>query len=481
VSLHPADITIIAVYLAGMLGVGVWVSRKIGGFDDFFVAGGRMSTPILVGTLVSTYYGLDVTFGSSETAYLEGVAAFCAYSAPFYLAYVAMAMLVAPRLKRLPVKSLPEAMGYCYGPTARVAAAAASFVYSAPILAIAGMGIIAHVFFDIPEWVGAVAGASLALIYTVLGGLLADAVTDAFQFAVMCVTLAIAAGAAMLEVGGPTELAARLPAETFAPFGTLGTTEVLVFATAALTPLVEPAFYQRTFAAIDARRVVRALLIGVVLWMAYDWLVVYMGIIGQDMVASGALPADMDASEVLLHTAAHLLPAGLLGLFLAGCLAAAMSTIDSYALIAAGNIVYDAWQPLARRTVSDRALLLWTRLLTGVTIAFSIWLSLQFERLRDAWIFMATILLSTALVPMLAALFVLRERRPRAGSFAAVAGLAAALGLFVGFTLFGVEADDTVTLDLGFSLIREEAVLVTLPISAVAFAVGYALDRSKHP
>jgi hypothetical protein len=81
---------------------------------------------------------------------------------------------------------------------------------------------------------------------------------------------------------------------------------------------------------------------------------------------------------------------------------------------------------------------------------------------------------------MLAALFVLRERRPRAGAFAAVAGLAAALGLFVGFTLFGVEADDTVALDLGFSLIREEAVLVTLPISAVAFAVGYALDRSKH-
>jgi SSS family solute:Na+ symporter len=476
--LGAVDLSIVIAYMAGMVGVGVWVSRRIGGFDDYFVAGRRMTTPILVCTLVSTYYGLDVTFGSSEMAYDKGISTFFAYSAPFYVAYIAMAILVAPRLRTLPVRSLPEAMAHYYGTSGRVCVALASFVYSAPILSVSGMGLIAATFLGVEAWVGAVAGSAIALVYTLLGGLLADALTDAFQFTLMCVTLAIAAGIAMVEVGGPAELATRLPAATFAPLGKLTWSEVVIYAAVALTPLVEPAFYQRTFASRSGSQIVRALLLGIGLWMAYDWLAVYLGIVGQDLVARGTLPADVDSSAILLHGAAEILPVGVLGLFLAGCLAAAMSTVDSYALIAAGNLVYDVWQPLARRKLDDRGLLLWTRVLTAVTMAIALWLSLQFERLRDAWIFMATVLLSTALVPMLAALFVLRVPRPRAGTLAAATGLGASLGLFVAFLVAGTKAGDTVALALaGATLLREEAVLVTTPLSLAGFLVGYALDR----
>jgi SSS family solute:Na+ symporter len=480
-TLGTLDAVIVVAYLAGMLGVGVWVSRRIAGFDDFFVAGRRMSTPVLVATLVSTYYGLDVTFGTSETAYLEGVSAFVAYSAPFYAAYIAMAMLIAPRLRALPARSMPEVMEHHYGRGARVWSASASFVYSAPILSVAGMGLIGEVFFGLDAWIGSVVGAAATLVYTVLGGLLADAITDAFQFTLMCVTMGAAAVFAMLEIGGPAELAARLPAATFAPLGSLSAGEVVIYASVALTPLVEPAFYQRAFAARGGREIVRALLIGVVLWMAYDWLVVYLGVAGQDLVARGALPADTDASAILLHTLAELLPAGLLGLFLAGCAAAAMSTIDSYSLIAAGNIVYDVWPIATGRALSDRQLLRWTRVLTAVTMAFALWTSLQFERLRDAWIFMATVLLSTTLVPMGAALFVLRSRRPRAGTWSAAVGLLSSLGLFVAFLVAGVAHEDTVALDLGGALlVREEAVFVTTPASLVAFLVGYLVDRHEE-
>jgi SSS family solute:Na+ symporter len=313
VDLGALDRAVIILYVAGMLAVGFFVTRRITGFRDFFVAGGRLTTPVLVCTLVSTYYGLDVTFGSSETAYFEGMAAFFAYSAPFYVAYVATALLVAPRVRKLPAMSLPEAMGIFYGRPARLAGAVASFVYSAPILAVVGMGLIGKVCFGWPVETGCIAGAAVALAYTVLGGLWADALTDAFQFVIMCVTLAVAAAAAMTNIGTPAALGERLPAEVLSPFGELSAGEILVFAGVALTPLVEPAFYQRTFAANSSREIVRALLIGVALWMAYDWLVVYLGIAGRDLVASGAIPADVKGKEVLLHVVAHLLPAGLLG------------------------------------------------------------------------------------------------------------------------------------------------------------------------
>jgi SSS family solute:Na+ symporter len=484
--LSPLDHVVVATYLAGMLAIGVLVSRRIGSFDDFFVAGGRMTTPLLVCTLVSTYYGLDVTFGSSETAYLEGMAAFFAYSAPFYLAYVATALWVTPRLKRVPARSLPEAMGHFYGPPARLAAALASFVYSAPILSVVGMGLIGRVFLGWPVWVAAVIGAVIALVYTVLGGLLADALTDTVQFVAMCVSAAIAAAIAMTTIGAPAEIGARLGGQVLAPLGGLSPWEVAVFGLVALTPLVEPVFYQRTFAAVSARQMVRALLLGVVLWAAYDWLVIYLGLVGADLVAAGTLPASLDESEIILHVAAHLLPAGLLGLFVAGCLASAMSTIDSYTLVAAGNLVYDGWQVVRRRELPDRTLLRATRVCAGVTLAVALALGLSFERLRDAWIFMSTVLLSTTLVPMLAALGSARRPPARAGQWGAVAGLAAALALFAAFQIFGQEAagEGTTALVFGFHrqvrVEREAALLVTLPVSLLAFMAGWWRGREEE-
>lgn len=479
------DTSVVVIYLLAMVGVGVWVSRRLTGFDDFFVAGGRMTTPLLVCTLVSTYYGLDVTFGTSETAYNEGMAAFFAYSAPFYVAYVCMALLVAPRIRELPAISLPECMGHFYGRTARVLAAAASFVYSAPILAVGGMGLIGSVFFGMEPWVAMAIGAAISLVYTALGGLLADALTDTVQFTMMCVTAAIAAFVAMGRIGDHVALEARLGSEVFEPLGELTWTEILVYGSVAATPLVEPAFYQRTFAAKGGREIVKALLIGIVLWMAYDWVIVYLGISGRELVREGVLPGDVAPVEVLLLTMGHLLPQGLLGIFLAGCLASAMSTIDSYTLIGAGNLTYDIIEPLTGRRPTDANLLRLTRICLVVTLSFALWVALYFESLRDAWIFMSTILLSTVFVPMLAALFVLRVPRPRAGTWSAAAGLVASVALFACFLWLGREDADAGSVvwstPIGVDLIREEALLVSVPVSFLAFLAGYAADCSADP
>ena len=77
---HPylswIDYAVLGVYLLGMLGVGYYIKRKIPSFEEFLVAGRSMTTPILVCTLASTYYGLDVLFGTSEMAFNNGVVAF---------------------------------------------------------------------------------------------------------------------------------------------------------------------------------------------------------------------------------------------------------------------------------------------------------------------------------------------------------------------------------------------------------------------
>ena len=100
-----------------------------------------LTAPILVCTLVSTYYGIDVLLGDSELAYNDGIVGFFGYSMPIYLFYVVAALLLAKRLKSEAFTSLPEILLRYYGPNTQILAAIASFLYSLPALSLFGWGL----------------------------------------------------------------------------------------------------------------------------------------------------------------------------------------------------------------------------------------------------------------------------------------------------------------------------------------------------
>src|SRR5690606_41608149 len=130
----PLDYIIVGAYLAGMIAIGAAVSRRIAGFRDFFVAAGHLTAPLLVCSLVSTYYGLDVLFGGSEVAYQEGVVAWLGYMRPYYLVSLAAVLLVAPRLQRHAFPSLPDRAEHYYRLRPRRVAAVATLLYALPPL-----------------------------------------------------------------------------------------------------------------------------------------------------------------------------------------------------------------------------------------------------------------------------------------------------------------------------------------------------------
>lgn len=70
------DWLIVVVYLSGMLAIGFYFSGKTKSFEDYFLASKGITMPLLIGTLVSTFYGLDTLFGTSEIGFMEGVAGF---------------------------------------------------------------------------------------------------------------------------------------------------------------------------------------------------------------------------------------------------------------------------------------------------------------------------------------------------------------------------------------------------------------------
>ena len=98
-----------------MVGVGLWFAKKHTDFDDFFLAGRSLTTPLLITTLISTYYGVDVLFGDSQLGFTDGVVAWFGYARPTYAFFLIAAFLLAQRLREEEFKSLPDILDKYYG------------------------------------------------------------------------------------------------------------------------------------------------------------------------------------------------------------------------------------------------------------------------------------------------------------------------------------------------------------------------------
>jgi len=55
---HLVDKWIIVAYFAAMIAIGVLLYSRMQSFDDFLVAGRKMTAPLLICTLVSTQFDL---------------------------------------------------------------------------------------------------------------------------------------------------------------------------------------------------------------------------------------------------------------------------------------------------------------------------------------------------------------------------------------------------------------------------------------
>ena len=482
------DLAIVVVYLLMMLGVGYYIYRKAPSLEEYLLAGRTMTTPILICTLASTYYGLDVLFGTSELAYNDGVVAFFGYSELSLGIYLFAAYALSTRLRAARFTSLPEILERHYGLGSGVMGALASIAYSIPALSLFAIGRLCEVMFGIDAPLGALLLGGIALVYTLWGGLWAVAITDTIQFVLMCITLAIAIPILMWELGGFDAVAASAPEGYFALFGGIPIWLMIAYAATGISILVDPGYYQRIFAARSPDQARNAMLISLVIWMAYDWLVTAGGMLARAGVAAGVIPGDIHSNDALLIAVTMALPVGLTGVFLAGVLATAMSTVDSYTLVSGSNFAYDLYRPLKNPNASDRELVRYTKYGIVLSWILGYGMAFLFERLMALWVFMATMLTSTVLVPIFVALYWKGGRTRLSGLASCIVGLASVAIYYVGIQQLGT-ANDVYgtyiwTFSIGgtsFSLWQEYALFFSLPMSFLGFLVGNRFGSPAPP
>jgi len=479
-AISTIDYVIIALYLSGMVGVGLWFAKKHTDFDDFFLAGRSLTTPLLITTLISTYYGIDVLFGDSQLGFTDGVVAWFGYARPTYAFFLVAAFLLAQRLREENFKSLPDILDKYYGKKTRYVGAVTSFIYSLPALSLYGFGMLGDVILGWKPIVGMLVLGGIALVYTLTGGFWAVVLTDSIQFVMMCVVLALAFPFAMNLIGGFDSMIDTLEPNYFDTMGDLSIWLIIIYASTGLSILVEPTFYQRIFAAKSYKSVRNALIIGIFIWGSYDWMITILAMSAKVGVLKGLLPGDVAPDAALLTIMVAALPAGALGLFIAGVLSTEMSTLDSYCLVAGGNVAYDIYKPALKPEATDTELIKTTRygILLSWFLGFA--MAVSFEQMLGLWVFLASILISSTLTPILLGIYIPNFRRPLAGFFSAGLGLLSTIILNIYIMIYGTfdPVDETYFIQwFGVDFLQEFIMYITIPISLIGFFAGFALDK----
>ena len=72
INLTPIDWIILAVYLVGCMGAGLWMRRFVKGVEDFAIAGRAVNTYLGIASLAATEMGLVTVMYTAQLGFTRG-------------------------------------------------------------------------------------------------------------------------------------------------------------------------------------------------------------------------------------------------------------------------------------------------------------------------------------------------------------------------------------------------------------------------
>lgn len=450
VGLHPVDIVIIGVYMAGTLLLGLYCTRFVGNAEDFFVAGKALPFWAIGFSIVVSDIGATDFVAVAGAAYRNGVAAANFDWMGSMPAMVIAAFLFVPYFWRSGVFTIPEFLGRRYNSAVQFINALIWVIFLFMMLAVMQWLTADKLMFTVLGWNKYVAlwvVAAVTGIYTFSGGLTAVVFTDVVQLVVMYVGGFGLLALSLWEVGGWSALQSKilamgpeyqdhfkllLPHNTTGPFPWTGIVFGLGLVLAVAYMSGNQVIVQRTLGARTEWDAKGGMLFGGFMKSMIPLMVALPGLCALVLVpALGPEDADRAVPEMIRI----LLPAGLRGLMFAALFAALMSsisgTLNSAATMFLTDIVGQMRKWRKKKPISERMALHVGRGITAFLIISTAVLAEPIGDKEQLYVYIQT-LLSFFQGPVLAVLL-LGIIWPRATGYGGLAGLV--LGVFFSFVL----------------------------------------------
>lgn len=456
------DWVIVAIYLIAVGVVGVWVNTYINNVSDYMIGGASTGLALNTASYIGTELGLVTIMYASIEAFTRGFS----YIMIPLLALIAGLFLgktgfVISRLREMKLVTIPEYYEQRFGKNIRV--------ISATLMALAGilnMGLFPKMgatFITYATGLAATPEAEtlvnivmtlliiLVVVYTVFGGMVAVIVTDYLQFVILSISLLLGLvwmlasdglgwGNLVETIASSKGIAGFNPVHTDSYGWSYIIWMLVVYMTVGFTwgpsasralTAENPKVARQTHLLASPGQFIRLAIPAMFAFGAFTWFA------GQEDFSSYFFPDGITATAA--HTAVamplflgKLLPTGLLGIVVAGLLAAFMSTHDSYFLSWASVISRDIISPFRKKKPTDQQEIRFARIaVIAIGVFLMVW-GLWYKLPDSVWTYMAitgNIYLTGATATMIGGLY--WKKASKAGALAALlGGLVSLVGIF---------------------------------------------------
>ena len=233
---------------------------------------------------------------------------------------------------------------------------------------IIGAGVIVHVFTGLPEWVGVVGMGIIVILYCMTGGMKGAMMTDVIQGSLMIATAVVTFIVSIVMGGGFSNINHTLQSmnEAYLTFpGANGympwTYYVSNIVLWSFFTMGQPHLFTKFFAMKDHKTMFKAILLGTAGMFFSATLIEWAGVNG---IAS--IQNIEKADQIIPMILQRGMNPFLASIFIAGIVAAGMSTIDGILVTTTGAVTRDIYQKIINKNATDEAVMSLSKVVTVI-------------------------------------------------------------------------------------------------------------------
>ena len=376
--IQPAPIpfyTVLVLYLGIMAFIGWYAGRKTNNIGDFFVLSGKAGVVVSGIAYFSTQFSMGTFLGTPGTIYGVGYAGMAISVPGAVFCMILPALLIGRKLITL---------GHKYGfltmadyLTDRYHSKNMSGVLGVMMLfflvpmmgaQIIGAGVIVHVFTGLPEWVGVVGMGIIVILYCMTGGMKGAMMTDVIQGSLMIATAVVTFIVSIVMGGGFSNINHTLQSmnEAYLTFpGANGympwTYYISNIVLWSFFTMGQPHLFTKFFAMKDHKTMFKAIILGTAGMFFSATLIEWAGVNG---IAS--IQNIEKADQIIPMILQRGMNPFLASIFIAGIVAAGMSTIDGILVTTTGAVTRDIYQKIINKNATDEAVMSLSKVVTVI-------------------------------------------------------------------------------------------------------------------
>ena len=374
-------IILLVVFLAMMLGVGIYTRNKAKNVNDF-VLGGRTVGPWISAFAFGTSYFSSVVFigYAGQFGWKFGLASTWIGLGNAFIGSLLAWLILGRRTRlmsqQLDAKTMPEYFGKRFDSKAlRVAGSVIAFVFLVPYTAgvYNGLSRLFGMAFDIDYRICVIIMAALTGAYVVIGGYMATALNDFIQGIIMLIGICLVIGAVLAGKGGFTsalQSLSQIPTDAsvtteslqqsqglFASF--FGPDPLALFGVVVLTSLGTwglPQMVHKFYAIKDERAVKTGTVVSTFFAIVIAGGCYFLGGFGRLFADNPAIYKEDGsvAFDSIVPTMLSTLPDLLIGIVVVLVFSASMSTLSSLVLTSSSTLTLDLIKPLKKKPMKDK-------------------------------------------------------------------------------------------------------------------------------